>query len=241
MNRMDLAPPPPRDRAQEDFMPAREITDADLRPLRDDFEWRPTIILKRFGSAESDAEYLPKLIVACAVLHGVHRVQDLTERLIALNNINQPRINQMAGEETLGSRKGPVKDIRRRLNTARVELAATRARCNNDVDTEPLQPDGLRLLDLTILTYQTETTILAHEVARRRNVAGVDFALSVVSRRPSMEFAEEWCDRVFGAEELGGLLLFLPRAYGRVVVVFDDGRLAYDPGAPTEEEGGIQV
>ena len=234
MQRMELAPPPPRDRGQE-FLPPREITDADLQPLRCDFEWRPTIILKGFGSAEKDSEYLPRLLVACAVLQGVHRVQELTERMIGLNNTNQPRINQMAGDENLAARKGPLRELRRRLNTARAELVATRARAANDLDSEQLNPDGLRQLDLTILVQQTETSVLAHEIARRRNIAGIDFGLGMAGRVPPQEYAEEWFERALGASKMRNLLLFTPREYNRVVIVHKDGRLAYDPGAPKPE------
>ena len=236
LQRMDLAPPPPRDKGQ-DFLPPREITDADLVPLRQDFDWRPTIILKSYGPAANDHEYLPRLLVACAVLQGVHRVQELTERLIALNNVNLPKVTQMASDDALAIRKSALKDLRRRLNSARVELVATRARAANDIDTEQLHPDGLRLVDLAILTQQTETTILAHEVARRRNIAGIDYGMGVAQRRPPQDYAEDWCERVLGTARMHGLLLFTPREYARVVVVYEDGRLAYDPGAkPAEEE-----
>ncbi len=231
---MDLAPPPRRDRGQ-DFLPPREITDADLMPLRRDYEWRPTIILNAYGPAAKDAEHLPRLLVAAAVVQGVHRVQELTDRLIALNTVNQPRIQQMVAEDALSSRRPQLKDLRRRLNTARQELVSTRARAANDADTEVLNPDGLRLLDLAILTEQAETTVLGHEVARRRNAAGVDFGLGVAGRRPPQDYAEEWFERIYGAAKNQSLLLFTPREYGRVVLVYGDGRLAYDPGAPLSE------
>ncbi len=229
LQRMDLAPPPPRDRGQ-DFLPPREITAADLEPLRTGFDWRPTVILRRFGPAPQDEAYLPRLLVACAVLQGAHRIQELSERLIALNNVSTPRVAQMAGDEALASRKGPLKELKKRLNGARDELVATRARAANDLETEQLHPDGLRYVDLAILSQQTETAIRAHEVSRRRNVAGIDYGIGMAGRVPSQAYAEEWCERALGTAKMNGLLLFTPREYRRVVIVYEDGRLAYDPG-----------
>ena len=231
MRTMALAPPPMRPKGEE-YLPPREITDEDLEPLRTELDWRPTVVLKKFGPVRTEEEYLPRLIVACAVLQGVHRIQDLTERLISLNGVNLPRIQQMIGNDALASRKGELKDLRRRVNSARDELVATRARSANDLDTELLHPDGLRQLDLLILTEQAATTILAYEVVRRRNVAGIDYGLAVARRMPPQEYAEEWCERALGTAKMRGLLLFTPREYGRVIVVYEDGRLAYDPGVP---------
>ena len=146
----------------------------------------------------------------------------------------------MASDETLSARKTQLRELRRRLNTARAELVATRARAANDLDSEQLNPDGLRQLDLVILVQQTETSVLAHEIARRRNIAGVDFGLGMTGRVPPQDYAEEWLERVFGRAKMGNLLLFTPREYNRVVIVYQDGRLAYDPAAKQAEppQGG---
>lgn len=234
MQSMALTPPPPQARG-EDHLPPREITEADLRPLREGFDWRPTVVLRAYGPSRTDPEYLPRLLVACAILQGVHKLQELTERLIALNNVNLPRVNQMVANDALLPRRGELKALRTRLNTARMELVATRARAANDADADILNPDGLRYVDLAILTEQTETCVLGQEVASRRNVAGIDFGTRVAGQQPHQEYAEEWCDRVLGGANMHGLLLFTPREYARVVVVYADGRLAYDPGAPVPE------
>ena len=235
LQRMELAPPPPKDKGQE-YLPPREVSSEDLRPLRLEFDWRPTLILKAFGPSKENKEYLPRMLVAAAVIQGVHRVLEMAERLIALNTVSIPRINEMVPDDALAARRGVLKDLRRRLNSARDELVTTRARASNDIETEPLHPDGLRLLDLIILSHQAETAIQAYEVARRRNVAGIDFGMAVSSQIPPQDYAEDWFERLFGYGKLHNLLLFTPREYGRVVLVYEDGRLAYDPGAPTEDE-----
>jgi hypothetical protein len=224
--------PPPRPTKQQMAYPPRDITDADLQPLRIDAQWRPVRVLEWFGPARHDHEYLARVIVASAVLQGVHRILELAERLLHLINVQFPRVAQMLRDDSLEQKKPQLEELRGRLELARYELPQTRARAANDIDGEPLNPDGLRVMDLEVLKVHTQMCIIGHELTSRRNVTGIDYGLAVAINVPSQHYAEAWLDRALGSSEMNGILLFTPPEYGRPILVYDDGRLAYDPAQP---------
>ncbi|MCA9554276.1 MAG: hypothetical protein KC933_29845 [Myxococcales bacterium] len=231
-----MAPTPPPARATAaDELPPREITEQDLLPLREDVEWRPAYILEALGPAEKEADFLGNLLVACAVIQGPHRLYEMTERLRHMMTAFVVRIRAMRGDDALASRRADLDMLVKRLNSGIKELVNTRARAANDMDSDVLRPDGLRVLDLRVLTSQITTSVEAQEVVRRRNVAGIDYGIAVARRAPDMAYAEDWLDRALGNARLNGILLYWPPAYGRVVVVYEDGRLAYDPGASLDD------
>jgi hypothetical protein len=207
----------------------RDVTPEDLLPLRSEGEWRPIDILRRFGPAKLEKEYTSRLLVACAVICGVYRIRDLTERQVAMLTIAMPRIARMLDDKTVERRHAALKEIYDRANAARQDLPATRARASNELD--DAHPDGLRSIDLEMLVAHMQTVIEATEVATKRNLTGIDFALHAARSIPDQRYVEEWLDRALGTADLPGILLFTPAEYGRVVVVYEDGRLAYDPGA----------
>lgn len=213
---------------------ARDVTAEDLRTLREDGEWRPATIVQRFGPMRGDGEYLPRLLVACGLLQGPLKIRELTERLIGLANVALPRLERMIDDESLERRHDRLKAIRDRSFAARQDLPATRARANNDLD--PTHPDGLRAIDLEMLASDTGAVILGSEIATKRNLTGIDYAIRTVADRPEQRYAEDWMARVFGT--VSGILLFTPPEYGRVVVVHEDGRLAYDPAGTAGDPDG---
>jgi hypothetical protein len=232
------APPPRPSPGEMQFQP-REITEADLQPLRIDAAWRPVQVLKWFGPARADHEYLARMVVACAVLQGVHRLLELSERLLVLISIQFPRVLQMLKDDALVSKKEQLTELKGRLELARHELAQTRARAANDLDGEPQNPDGLRVMDLEVLKSHCQMVVIGHELTTRRNVTGIEFGLQVAVNVPNQRYVEDWLERALGSAELHGILLFTPREYGRPVIVYDDGRLAYDPAQPLEGEDDI--
>jgi hypothetical protein len=223
--------PPPARPTGADELPPREVTEQDLLPLRDGLEWRPSAILTGFGPARSESEHLGRLLVACAVIQGPHRLFEMTERLRHMMSAYLNRARLMRNDDALASRRAALDALMKRLNSGMKELVQTRARAANDMDGMPANPDGLRMVDLLVLASQITTSVEAQEVVRRRNVAGIDFGMAVARRAPDMPYAEDWLDRALGNARLNGILLYWPPAYGRVVVVYEDGRLAYDPGA----------
>jgi hypothetical protein len=238
MPTMAHAPPPRQSAEQMQFAP-REVTEADLQPLRVDAAWRPVQVLKWFGPARADHEYLARMLVACAVLQGVHRIRELSERLLVLISIQFPRVLQMLRDESLESKKPQISELKGRLELARHELGQTRARAANDIDGDPQNPDGLRVMDLEILKTHCQMVVIGHELTSRRNVTGIDFGLQVAINVPNQRYVEDWLDRALGSSELHGVLLFTPPEYGRPIIVYDDGRLAYDPAQPLEGEDDI--
>lgn len=212
----------------------REPGPNDLRPLREEGEWRPLVILRRFGGAKEEIEFLPRLVIACAVLQGVHKVRELCERLIAQLAIATPRIQRMIADDALERRRDMLNDLMKRMSWARQDLPATRARATNDFD-HAMHPDGLREIDLEMLVTHMEAVILAAECATKRNLTGIDFAAYISKTPPDQRYVEDWLERALGTTVLSGILLFVPPEYGRVVVVHGDGRLAYDPAASNQE------
>ncbi|MBK8013301.1 MAG: hypothetical protein IPK13_18345 [Deltaproteobacteria bacterium] len=209
----------------------RQYEVADVQPLRVDGRWQPQEILRVLGPGAHEGEYLTRLIVACALIQGVHRVRELTDRLLQLLRVASPRIELMGKEDGLRPRRPLLDGLAGRLKKARAELVQTRARATNDLPSEPPNPDGLRVVDLAILCEHVQGVILATEISTRRNVTGIDFATQICNVSPALRFAEDWLDRALGSVHMHGILLYLPPEYGRVLVVYDDGRLAYDPAA----------
>jgi hypothetical protein len=171
------------------------------------------------------------------VLHGAHRVREVADRLLAMLAIAIPRVQRMVDDKALDRRKADLKTTLDRMLFARDDLPATRARATNDSDRA--HPDGLRFIDLKMLMIHAETTVAGSEIATKRNLTGIDYAMNLAFTSPDQRYATDWVERTLGAplQVLGsGILLFVPQEYGRVVVVHGDGRLAYDPGAPLEDD-----
>ncbi len=206
----------------------REPTEADLATLREDGDWRPVVILKRFGTAKKDSEHLPRLVIACALFHGPNRMRELSERLLAQINIASPRVQRMIDDESLARRHELLKSVMKGMQNARQDLPATRARASNDLD-HTNHPDGLRQIDLEMLVTHMEAVVLGAECATKRNLTGIDYAAQLAKSVPDQRYVEDWLERALGTTALSGILLFTPQEYGRVVVVHHDGRLAYDP------------
>lgn len=238
MRSMAPTPPPPRP-AGVDELPPREILESDLEPLRRDFDWRPSMILEWFGSCQDDAEYLGRLLVGCGVIMGPHRLFELTERLRSMLLNLLPRVRQMRDDDAFVGRKKQLDMLVKQLNSGAKELVQTRARAANDMDGEAANPDGLRMVDLLILVSNVHVAVQAFEAGQRRNVTGLDFGFAVARQVPDISRSQRWLDRLMGNAALNGILLYWPPAYGRVVIVYEDGRLAYDPGAPLDDDAGV--
>lgn len=228
------SPAPPPARAKTAHKP-REITQDDLQPLRQDLQWRPGAILELYGPAADGGQHLPRLLAAAAILQGPHRIREATERLNTLLAQGQPRLERLLSDDTLAPRKKVLAELLQKAKAARAELSQTRARAANDATPDMIKPGGLRVLDLAILTDNLQTSIELFEVVQRRNVAGIDYAFAFAAQIPQLKVAETWLERSFGSARMKGIVLFAPPGYGRLVLAYEDGRLAYDPGARREE------
>lgn len=194
--------------------------------LRVDGEWPAAQIVRRFGPAASDDEYLGRLLVACAALQGAGRVRELVERLQSLKTMAEPRVARLAKDAAIAPQARALEALLKSLAEASKSLPVLRARALNDVSD---RPDGLRIIDLRALVPHAGAVALAFELSNKQNLAGVEYARAIVSRLPAQSFAEAWLGRALGSATMPGFLLFTPHEYGRVVVVHADGRLAYDP------------
>lgn len=206
----------------------REVTEADLEPLRVGEEWLPWVIVKRLGSVEHGKESLPKLLVACGIFQGPMRIRDLTDNLTTEIKIALPKLKLMLSDQTLARRKPMLQELIVKMQLARTDLVSTKARASNDMEEHGV--DGLVALDVDMLVAHIQSVVLGAEIAAQRNITGVDFAVRTAYLPPTLADAEGWVERAFGTTSLPGFLLFVPPGYGRVVLVHDDGRLAYDPG-----------
>lgn len=223
---------PPEDEPRyHDDEPASE---EDLRLLRTGGHWAPRNILERLGPAPTEAESLPYLLVACAVLEGAIRIVELCGKVEYLAMAGRPRLEVMLRNTILGPRHGEIQGYLDQVVKARNEIPGTRARAANDVPGN--RPDGLRLFDLRNLVHFVSAVIGATEVSARRNLLAVDFAIELIERAPDMHFVETWIDRLMPNAALDGVQFFEPPDFGRIVIVHDDGRLAYDPREEIEDD-----
>ncbi|MEL6184106.1 MAG: hypothetical protein AAFU79_05725 [Myxococcota bacterium] len=208
--------------------PSRDVGEPELRPLRVDDDWRVVRILDLLPAAETPQDALPLLLVAASVTQGPGRVYELADKARGTHLRSLGRVEGLLAEPA-AHRHG---DFLARLveggRLALTELGEVRTRADNDRDPDVSRPYGLRLLDLLVLVDHVGSAIGAHEVARRAHPAGVSFARALVEAAPEPDFAETWVERLMGSP-LRGVRLFWPREYDRLLLVFDDGRLAYDP------------
>lgn len=199
----------------------------ELEPLRVRGEWRPQEILRILGPADDERQTLSRLIVACCVVEGAARFHELTGRLEYLATRAKPRLEQMMREPLLKPRHDLIEALLKEMGNARRELISVRAHAQNDMTSD--RPGGMRIFDLLLLVHHGYCGIAATEIGAMRNLVGVERAVSLTAHPPDLDFAETWLDRVLPSAPPSGIQLFDPPQLGRVVVVHDDGRLAYDP------------
>lgn len=209
--------------------PVRDVGEAELRPLRIDDDWRVIRILDLLPPAAAPHEALPRLLVAGSVTQGPGRVFELADRARATLRGGGRRVEALL-EEPAGVRHGDfLRPLLESTQLALAELDEVCTRADNERDPDVHRPYGLRLLDLMVLADHVGAAIAVDEVARRPHPAGVGFARALVQEAPDPDFAETWVERLMGSTPLRGVRLFWPRDYDRLLLVFEDGRLAYDP------------
>jgi hypothetical protein len=199
-----------------------------MQPLRFNGRWEPRRILEYFGTSRDESENLARVITAACVIEGIGRIAELATRIDYYAATALPRLEQMLRDKTFEPRQAVLAELCRQLFAAKREMPATRARAKNDV--EAGRVDGLRHFDLQMLLHYTRMTVGSNEIKLQRNIVGFERALQVARMSPPLDYAELWLDRLTPSSPLQGIQLFAPRELGRVVVVYDDGRLAYDPG-----------
>lgn len=205
--------------------------EGDRAPLAVDGDWGPQAILERFGRALSDQDQLPRLLAAIAVLSGPGRIAELCVRLIHGFAALAPSLRALLLLEPLAPRHDLVRQMQDRIKVAELELEEVRKRALNDLVG---RAGGLRGTELAYLVMGLRSFVLATEVTRRRTAIGFEDALVLALTPPVLAYAEEWAARLYGSAHFEGFQLFWPKEYARTILVYDDGRLAYDP-KPEEE------
>lgn len=202
------------------------------RALRELGEWRPQSILRRLGPAPEDPQCLAYLMVSLTVLHGPERVHALLVRLEAEGRRLVPRVLAVAEQEGLD--RAMLEDTHAELAGLLRELGPVRARVAN----EPRGgvPVGMNTADLKFLARLTRAVITATELVTRPSPAGMARTKRILSRPPIMADALGWARRLLPAGTHGTAML--ADGGGRVLVVFGDGQIAYDPAAPVDDGQG---
>jgi hypothetical protein len=201
------------------------------RALRELGEWRPQSILRRLGPAPEEPHYLAYLMVALTVLHGPERVHALFGRLESEGRRLLPRLLAVVEQEGLD--RALLEDTHAELTTLCRELGPVRARVAN----EPRGgvPVGMNTGDLKFIARFARAVIAATELVTRPSPAGVARTKRLLSRPPIMADALAWARRLLPAGTRGAAML--AQGGGRVLVVFGDGQIAYDPLAAPEDDG----
>ena len=210
--------------------PQREVGEQDLRPLRVDDDWGVARILEILPPAKDGSEHLAWLLVAAAVTQGPGRVLELAEKTYALLNKALPRLEMMTTQANIARHAPLLKQLASGARLGIEELTEVRSRGVNDADPFVSKPFGLRLLDLSVTALHVRTAVGVEEVSRRAHPAGVAWGRAILENPPTEEIGNTWVRRLLGSSPLRGVQLFFPQEYGRLVLVFSDGRLAYDPG-----------
>lgn len=200
------------------------------RALRELGEWRPQSILRRLGPAPEPPQHLAHLLLALTILHGPERIHALLSKLEAEGRRLIPRLQAHA--ELDGMDKALIEETLGELSALLKELPPVRARVAN----EPRggQPVGMNTGDLRVFTRFLRAVITGHEVVARPSLAGAARTRKLLSAPPPIIDAVTWARRLLPSGTQGAAML--AKGPGRVVVVFGDGRLAYDPAAVDDDD-----
>ncbi len=210
--------------------PNRQVDARHLEPIRFGDDWRVSALLEELGPAQHGSEQLGRLLTAIALSQGPSRIHELADKAGGLVRVAEPRLAALAEDAALASHRPRLVELLGRARLALAELPELKTRAANEMDPEVRRPFGLRLLDLEVLADHAATAVAVHEIARRPHPAGVAFARRITESPPDAELGDTWLERVLGAAPLRGVqLFFAPPPYDRLLLVFDDGRLAYDP------------
>jgi hypothetical protein len=175
------------------------------------------------GPAVDEAHHLAHLLLVLTILHGPERVHALLGRLEAEGRRALGRLK--AQSELEGLDRQLISDTIAELEALFRDLAPVRARVAN----EPRggQPVGMNGGDLKFMVRLIRAVITAMEVMARPSASGALRTKRFLSTSPIMPDALNWARKLLPAGTQGAAKL--AQGPDRVVVVFGDGRIAYDP------------
>jgi hypothetical protein len=213
----------------------RDVNDPAGWPLKEAGDWVPQRVLARLGPANAPSEHLSYLLVALSVTSGPPRMKLLAERLELEGRRMKPRMDQVVQMPALSGVSPLLREIQTQLATTLKALPAVKARATND---QQGKPNGLRGEDLERLVSSVGPIVLSVEIGTRPSQAGVARVVALSQKEPPIDWVASWAYRLMpGTPQTGAQLYRSDELGGRVVIVYEDGRLAYDPAGSEDEEG----
>jgi hypothetical protein len=200
--------------------------------LSENGDWFPQTILERLGPASEAGEHTSRLLIAAAVTQGARRLQDLIRAIEVGAARFEPALGRLVGDPNFAEWRPRLDKLMKRLATANKYAAAARRRSENDISK---RPGGLRLLDLIRVISGATAVVEASGFGPKSSPAGLRRAARLFDAAPTVALMQENWNRLLPGPRfrLEGVLFYWPPAYARTVLVYSDGRLAYDP-APAE-------
>ena len=197
-------------------------------------EWSPRRILEALGPANEESETLIRLIVACAIIEGPQRIEELILQIDRLLAGHHQHLRAKLKDKMYRELGAGMKDLLAVIDPPRQPLQTVKARVANVIaDAGASFTD----FDLDIILYYGRLCIASYLVATSRNVVAAKDMLTIFSKPPSLLDANAWKERFLTEKESARALLFEPKDYKRVVVVLNDGLLMYDPARSSVASG----
>ena len=215
--------------------PPPEYDPTELKVINESLsQWSPREILDALGESKDESETLIRLIVACAIVEGPQRLEELLVQIDRLCAGHHAHLTAKLKDHAYQQLGPGLKELVSILASPRQPLQTVRARIANiRADAQARFTD----YDLNIILYYGRHCISSYLIGTSRNVVAAKDMLRIFSKAPSLLDAKEWKDRLLTAGTKGRALLFEPKGYERVVVVLSDGSLMYDPARSSVASG----
>ena len=188
--------------------------------------WKPQRVLRRLGAADDSSETLIRLLLACAIVEGPNRIEELVLQIDRLCAGYVSHLETKMGDQMYAPLHPLMRSLMDELRPPRVALGATRARLANSI----LGPEiSLIHHDLRAIVHFGRLAVFGYLIGTSRGRVAAEQLVEAFSKAPFFLDAEHWRERLFPSGDLVSVRLFEPKDYGRVVVVMRDGVLMYDP------------
>lgn len=193
-------------------------------------------ILDQLPPAAEGPDMLPMLLVAAGVVKGPKGIQELAEHAAGWSERGRRRL---AGVVEEGGAPGPLgRTVSAALANARAAeptFSDIKIRAVNEAGGRVREGFVLRTFDLMRLAWALRPALEVAEMAERPGPAGLRRGAALAQHPPDVELVDKWRGRLLPGPLRGARPLW-PRGEDHVLLVFDDGRLAYDPVEPPPED-----
>jgi hypothetical protein len=211
-------------------LPITELED----PSRDELslicpsgqDWQPDRVLEYLGPALQPSETLIRLVVAAAVVEGPLRLNELAIQIERLGQLKIALLGNKLVDPHFEKYHLRLQCLISQLRPPQRHLQAARARLENSLNTQQIE---LLYFDVRVLLHFGQRALWAQIFSVARNAVGLEQLFGVYEAAPPMVECEEWCERLLPSGPLTRCMFFEPVDYDRLVIVYQDGLLAYDP------------